>query len=139
MVEAISKEGVLDLALPLLLTGIEALTNTGRRDVRRQLAQRLPRIADEVGVAGVTTELCNELYDARSQATHGGSIRLFSGRPGETDSVSSGPPAEAVAKVATLQSLLRAIVRAAIEDPAFAAAFESAETVRRRWPVVIEL
>jgi hypothetical protein len=43
-----------------------------------------------------------------------------------------------MAKVAKLQDLLRAIVRRAIEDPAFADVFRSGATIRARWPVVVD-
>lgn len=137
--EAVSRTGVLETALPLLVTGLETVTNTSRQQVRRQFSERVPQIAADVGVQGVTEQLCRELYDARSQASHGAPIQLLSPLEGEDDASPAGPSAEALAKVERLQAVLRATIRKAIEHPEFAATFESEESIRARWPVVIAL
>ena len=137
--ESVSRTSVLETALPLLATGLETLANTGRQQVARQFSERLPQIAADVHVEGVTEQLCQELYTARSQASHGAPIHLLSAREGEDDVAPTGPPAEALAKVERLQAVLRATIRRAIEDPDFAATFASEESIRARWPVIIAL
>ena len=106
-------------------------------------------MAADVGAEGLDERVCRELYEARSQASHGGHVPLLSGeatkasqgdeRPPPTPAAFVAPPPNAVAKVAALQSALRSILRTAIEDPAFASLFASAESIRARWPVTIEL
>ncbi len=86
--------------------------------------------------------LCRELYAARSEASHGAPIRLLAPRKGdegeEASTATSGLPAAVLPKVARLQTLLRATIRRVIEEPGFAATFESEESIRgARWPVVI--
>jgi hypothetical protein len=128
---------VLETALPLLATALETLANTNDQQVARQFRERLPQMAGDVGVEGITGLLCRELYNARSEPSHGASVKLLSPRKGEGETAPTRPPAEALAKVKQLQDLLRATIRKAHEEPDFAATFESVESIRAGWPVVI--
>ena len=43
-----------------------------------QFTKRVPALAGELGVDGITPEFCERMYDARSEWVHGTHVRLFS-------------------------------------------------------------
>lgn len=55
-----------DLAIPILVSGLESLLKTDHRRATRQFVHRATALAHELSIEGVTTELCEEMYDARS-------------------------------------------------------------------------
>ena len=140
LIDWISGEHYLDITLPLLVTAGEALTNTSSDQVMRQFSARLTAMASELKLRGVSKTFCNELYEARSQATHGARVGLFTDVPNAAAPDDVVPPSEAVReKIMRLQILLRTVLRKAIEDPGFAAHFADEKAIRARWPVTNEL
>ena len=128
-----------DAMLPTLVGGLEALLKTERHSLTKQFTTRVPLLAGDLGIEGVTTELCDDLYDARSDWVHGAHVRLFSGSD-EIDELAGDQPLtptqqEAIADIARLQDVLRAAVRRAIEDPEFREVFREDDAIRERWPV----
>jgi hypothetical protein len=124
--EKISWERYLDVVLPVLAAALEGMLSTSPEQVTKQFVTRVPLLANELGIAGVSKRFCRDMYKARSQGAHGGDIDLL--QPG-------AQRAEAVRKVALLQTVLRAAVRRGIADPEFRAVFEDDEAIRKRWPV----
>ena len=140
MIDWVSGEHYLYIALPLIVTAGEALTSTSSEQVMRQFSTRLSAIATELRIRGVSRKFGNQLYEARSQASHGARVELFSDAPDTADQNEIvPPPPEVVEKVMRLQTLLRTVLRKAIEDPVFAAHFADKKSVRARWPVTTEL
>lgn len=133
--EGVVHTHVYDRALVLLMTGLEALLNTGPVSVSKQMKHRLRALADEVGVGGVTGGWAERMYSARSKPAHGQELHLPSATGEPQAEEADAIPAAALADAARLQDLLRAAVRRAIEDTAFAETFRSAEDIRARWPV----
>ncbi|HZV73870.1 MAG TPA: hypothetical protein VFF79_09170 [Conexibacter sp.] len=121
----VRQEGYQD-ALPLLVTGIEALLKVGRRHLSEQFAQRTSALAAEVGIQ-ITTARCVQAYDDRSAQVHGGFVSLA--QPVEHDEFRD--------VFDQLQQTLRRAIRKAIEDPAFAAVFDDDTKIKQRWPTRI--
>jgi hypothetical protein len=126
--EHVAWERYLDVILPSLVAALEGTLNTSKQQVERQFRTRVPALADELGVPGVSKRLCRRIYEARSQGAHGTDIDLLKPEVRRD---------ETVRQLARLQAVLRGAVRRGIEDPAFRAAFESDESVRARWPVTV--
>lgn len=127
--EHLAWEHYVDIVLPGMVFALEGLISTSSRQVTRQFVTRIPLLAEELGVAGVSKNFCKGMYAARSQAAHGEDIELF-GR---------GPQSEAAAKAAKLQTVLRSAVRRAIEDHEFRERFGDDARVRQHWPVVVRV
>jgi hypothetical protein len=117
-----------DLALPVLVTGLEALINTSDASTTKQFTHRVSALASELRVDGVSKTRCSRVYLTRSQSVHGGPIDLLDSKP-------RGRVFEDMAK---MQTVLRRTIRAAADQPQFRAAFGSAEAVRARWPVEVD-
>jgi hypothetical protein len=120
------RERYLEGALPLIVAGLEALTKIGRQHLSAQFAQRTSALATSVGIA-LDQDRCSAAYDDRSGLVHGGDIDLSV--PAAHDDFMSTFDA--------LQRTLRAAVRTAIEQPGFAAIFNSDDLIRERWPTTI--
>jgi hypothetical protein len=69
-------QSVLERQLVLLFMGLEALLNTGKRQVTKQMVKRLPLLADEVGVAGITKTFASKMYGDRASPAHGQELVL---------------------------------------------------------------
>jgi hypothetical protein len=131
----------LDIRVPLLVIAFEGLISTSSSLTRRQFRERVPALAEEAGVAGVTPKLCNEMYAARSRWAHGSHIALARETRTEpepdADVGAARTDADEVAMVALFEEALRAVVRRCIEDGDFATAFIDGDSVRARWPIQI--
>ena len=122
-------------ALLSVVAGLEALLNTGPRQSTKQFRQRVPEMARELGVSGLSRSMAGRLYKQRSIAAHGRRLRLISPRPDEPEPDYSDREAQAIRELALLQDVLRAAVRTCIEDAAFATHFADEPAVRAQWPV----
>jgi hypothetical protein len=120
-----------DPMIPVIVSGLEALLKVGRRDLTAQFATRVPALAADLGIAGVDAALCAELYDGRSDWSHGSNVALFEGT-GRDPTIEAD---EIRAKIARLQDVLRAGIRRAIEVREFGVTFEDDEGIVSRWPV----
>ena len=137
--EGVVHTGVLERALVLLMMGVEALLNTNKERVVKQLTTRMPLVAGEVGVAGISRRYSRRMYDDRSHPAHGQELKLPAVTANsQDDDAPAAFDADYFAKVARLQDLLRAIVRRAISDPEFADVFRSDNAIRARWPVLVD-
>ena len=127
----------LDIRLPLLVIGFEGLISTSTDLVRRQFYERVPKLAADAGVEGITASLCKELYDARSRWAHGSHIALKRATKTEPEQDEDHVPDRQTQKVALLEHALRQVVRLCIQDDGFASRFQAPGGVRQHWPVQI--
>lgn len=125
---------VLERALVMLFMGLEALLNTGKHQVTKQMTTRMPLLASELGVAGVSKNFARKMYAYRSSPAHGQELELQPASATDQALRTSEIDPAYLTKVARVQDLLRAATRRGIEDPPFAAAFTDAESIRARWP-----
>jgi hypothetical protein len=123
--EHLSQEHYLDIRLPALVAALEGLVSTGKRQVTKQFKNRVPELAKELGVPGVSEGLCQRMYDARSESYHGANIRLLRG----------GVAGSVAADVLKLQQVLRKTVKRSLKDLTFGEVFVDETSVRARWPV----
>lgn len=68
----------IDLAIPILVSGLEALLSVQDVELTKQFIERVTAVAAELGIGGVDEAFCREIYKARSQWVHGSHVRLFS-------------------------------------------------------------
>ncbi|HEX3804790.1 MAG TPA: hypothetical protein VHV75_18340 [Solirubrobacteraceae bacterium] len=124
-----------DVALPIIVSGLEALLKTERHGATRQFTTRVPLLAEYLGIAGISPQLCEDIYDGRSEWIHGAHVRLFAaGQPVAPGSEElREEERDILSAVASLQDVLRASVRRAIEDPATRRIFESDDHIRDCW------
>jgi hypothetical protein len=128
-------QSTLERALVMLFMGLEALLNAGKHQVTKQITTRMPLLANDVGVTGVSRTFARTMYGDRSSPAHGQELVLPpASRTSQATRTSDIDPAY-LAKVARVQDLLRAATRKGIEDPAFAATFADVASIRARWPV----
>lgn len=115
-----------------IVIGLESLLNTGRSEpTTAQFTNRSKQLADELGIE-TSRRYWHWVYDARSRIVHGAEGMLVA--PTGWDESDADPPPD-VAKIAKAQDVLRSVIRKAIEDEDFRAAFASGGTVRTRWPL----
>lgn len=122
--ELMVRERYLEDALPLVVTGLEALLKVGRGRLTTQFAQRTAGLSREFSME-VDEDGCVAAYDDRSGIVHGAHVDL-------SESARSD---RFVSLVGGLQRVLRAAMRRAIEHPAFAAVFEDDKAIEDRWPI----
>ena len=91
-----------------------------------QFSQRVSALAGDVGVS-LTEQRVRDLYDDRSALVHGADVDLS--QPHDRSEFEQG--------FIALQETLRRTVRRALEEPRFAAEFESPVRITARWPVVV--
>jgi hypothetical protein len=121
---------------PRLVTAFEALLNTHPTHVSKQFRDRVRTVAAEVGAGAVSGRMLDRMYDLRSKAYHGDDVHLYSGDPGASPRVAERDR-QIVEEAKSLQTVLRATVRRALEDEAFRAVFEEDERIVQRWPVTV--
>jgi hypothetical protein len=122
---------------PRLVTALEAILNTSASQVAKQFRQRVPALADLLGITGVSRKLADRQYRARSEAYHGSEVGLFSGHPGTAAPNLTEDQRRVLDETHLLQRVLRAAVRRAIEDPEFCALLGDEDAVRRRFSVTV--
>jgi hypothetical protein len=127
-----------DLALPILVSGLESLLKTERHHATHQFKTRVPALANELGFDGIDADFCERMYDARSEWVHGAHVRLFTtGQKTKEGAPRQGPEDDeqryALADIARVQDVLRLAVRRCIEDEDFRAIFADDDLIRSRW------
>jgi hypothetical protein len=123
----VARERFLEDALPLAVGAMEALIKVGRKSVTAQFVQRSAAVAKEVGTS-LTEAQAAEVYDDRSALVHGAGVDLS--EPHKRSAFEEG--------FVALQETVRATVRRALEDPAFAAVFDQDSGIAARWPVTVQ-
>lgn len=132
-----------DLIIPILISGLEALLKTERHRATTQFVQRVPQLAAELSIE-LAPEICERMYDARSEWVHGTHVRLFTtGREGDEaqqhEGAQQGPQTDDQWKkfreIVLVQDTLRAALRRCFEDAAFRSVFLDDDAIRERWPL----
>jgi hypothetical protein len=90
--------------------------------VSEQFKRRVPLLARELDITGVTARRAQRFYGARSTTVHGGALRVTTLAPANRE-------------LGAMQRLLQRALRRAIEEPAFRSTFRSAPAVRAEWSV----
>ncbi len=116
----------LDVRWPIVVTGLEALVNTGKNDNKVQFCQRLSRLAEKLQIELSADEL-KKAWDLRSKLLHAEGF-LYG-----LDSIL--PQAEHSHLYDKLETLLRVTVRQSLLDENFGNIFLNNETVRTQFPV----
>jgi hypothetical protein len=141
---------ILQRALLLITVALDGLVHSHPRNVKKQFCQRVPQLADEVGVDGIDEEFARELWDRRSEAAHGEQVSMFPVKLERAEGAEAEQPEpphaepelqeaemDTANRLGLAQDLLRAATRKAIQDSAFRRIFESNETVAEKWPVEV--
>lgn len=110
-----------DVAHVHVVTALESLLKVGRGNATAQFATRVPALAREIGITGMTSRGAEAFYGRRSRSVHGRALRV--------DAFDS-----ATRQLATMQRVLMTTLRKAIEDHEFRAIF-TAPRIEERWPV----
>lgn len=121
--ELATRERFLEDAQPLIVRGLEALLKVGRTRLQRQFSQRTTQLATEPRIE-IDLERCSDAYDDRSALVHGAHVDLR--KPVEQDAF--------INTMVSMQRVLRAAGRRAIEDQQFAEVFADDKSIVARWP-----
>lgn len=150
LAEGVVHQAVIERALVMLFMGFEALVNTDKNQVTKQVGVRLRALGEELEVDGISRRFVEDMYGDRSSPAHGQELKkLYRGTPDspaeagqadydDGDDAGAALDREYLTKLARLQDFQRAVLRKAIADPAFAAIFSSNDTIDRRWSVAGE-
>jgi len=112
-----------EIAYVHVVTGLEALLKTDRyRAATEQFKRRVPMLAQELVITGMTVRRAERFYRARSASVHGGGLCVTTIAPANRE-------------LAAMQHVLAGALARAIEDREFSLLFRSAPTVRATWPV----
>lgn len=117
--------------LTTLYMALESLLNTDSHKATAQMVKRLPILAEELGIDGMSKRLANELYEIRSTATH---------RVHDFPALVDKPPkfAETADKAVILQQIARTTIRRSILDDEFALRFQCECAVDKAFPIPSE-
>lgn len=121
-----------------VVTGLEALLKTHRHQATRQFVERVPALARELGISGVTRRFCEQMYRWRSQASHGARVTMFAGAARSTAGAPVAPQLGTLRKVALIQEVLRRAIGQMLLDPRFRQIFDRPARIRARWPVITQ-
>lgn len=122
-------------AVAEVVGGLEALLKTHKHQSTRQFVGRVPLLARELELVGVTKRLCEQVYRWRSQSVHGAPVSMLAGREPESGPAGTARQRRALDKLALLQLVLRTSLRRSILEPSFGRVFRTPARVRRSWPV----
>jgi hypothetical protein len=122
LIEYAARTGFAVPAVIWTVSATEALLNTDPVAQRRQFVERCRGLAADVQVAGVTDDLTDRFYTARSESVHGATL-------------SDGDQPQMLADLAVMQLLVRTALRRCIEDPSFRANFNRDDAVQAKWPL----
>ena len=106
----------------IVSTALESLLHTDRHHSTRQFTERLPQLAELVGVP-ISKSEAEAAYDMRSHLSHGNATGRLA-------------PSDAQVYL-RLGRVLRAALKRAILDPLFAAIFSDESTVSAKWPIKV--
>ena len=119
--EYASRCAELDARCPFVVSGLEALINTGSHRATAQFVARIRSLGDAVGAPRISGKDANAMYTLRSSLVHGQRV----------DAGSS----ESRRLYARMEDVLRCAVRRAILEPDFGTVFESEEAINSRFPM----
>jgi len=123
LAEYAARAGSVVPAVIWTVSATEALLNTDRYGARRQFVQRCRGLAHELQIDGVTDDLTDRFYTARSQSVHGAALTGADDHP------------QMLSDLGVVLTLVRAALRHCIENAEFRATFDRDDYVRTRFPV----
>jgi hypothetical protein len=109
------------IAFIYVVSALEALLNTSSDRASAQFVKRMRALGGELEI-DISGTKANKIYELRSHAVHG--VRV--------DWVAGGLESDLLL---LSQRVLRAAIRRAIEQPAFAALFDDDSAIDIRWPI----
>ena len=112
----------LDVRWPLVCMGLESFVHTDKKWSTAQFVNRVPKIAEQVGIRDFNEDNASEAYDMRSKLAHGQLLRDI----GENN-------LELYEKVETT---LRLAIKKAILEPSFNSLFSRDDKIREIYPIV---
>jgi hypothetical protein len=115
------RQQYVDVATAHVVTALEALAKVDLWKASLQFRTRVPILAREVELAGVTQRTARLFYKRRSHTVHGQRIKVTTASAATRD-------------LGLMQRLLTRVLRRAIEDRAFRASFTGPK-IKQRWPV----
>ncbi|HKH27273.1 MAG TPA: hypothetical protein VKA61_02935 [Sphingomicrobium sp.] len=104
-----------------VVTALESLLKTERRNAGLQFKSRVPAMARELGLTGITKHRAERFYGLRSRSVHGAPTLVRAGGGANLE-------------VRAFETVVTTALRRAIEDPSFRRAFKTKTTVAERWP-----
>ncbi len=116
----------MDVRLPLVVTGLEALISIGTTEMRRQFVNRLTQVARDLTIDLNKDEL-DDAYTLRSKLAHAEGF-LY-----KLETIL--PQSEQRERHEKVESLLRAILMRSLLDDAFGDSFRDDASIKARWPV----
>lgn len=106
----------------IVCVALESMLHTSRGYSTRQFVERLPLLASTLGLV-LTTQEAETAYDMRSRLSHGGATGKLSTSEEQV--------------YLKLEMVLRAALKEAILNSAFAAIFVDENTIRSKWPIMV--
>jgi hypothetical protein len=111
----------IELRWVLVAMGLEALVHVGKGASTRQFANRVSKLATELGITGFGVSEAERAYDHRSTLARGQLLGQLS-EPDRTVYVA-------------METTLRLAILRAIDDDNFAATLKDDKKITRRWPI----
>jgi predicted transcriptional regulator len=111
-----------DVRFTLVVTGLEALVNSRNHGVSAQFKKRVVLAARDVGI-NISEEIARDVYNFRSSLSHGQRAR------------GKDIQQQFAASYATIEMLLRRLIRRGIEEQSFSAKFESEASIDAAYPI----
>ena len=124
--EYVMRSSVLDIRLPLVTAGLEALINSDKSDNKKQFCTRVPQIAKSCGVALSDTDV-DSAWRLRSRLVHAEAF-LYG-----LDTIL--PASEHLDLYEKLETVLRGTVRKCLFDETFGDRFRDKDAVDACWPL----
>lgn len=124
--EYVMRSSILDIRLPLVTAGLEALINSDKNDNRKQFCTRVPQLAKACGIAFSDTEV-DSAWKLRSKLVHAEAF-LYG-----LDTIL--PATEHLDLYERLETILRDTVRRCLLDESFGNRFQDKDAVDAHWPL----
>jgi len=124
--EYVMRSSVLDIRLPLVTAGLEALINSDINDNKKQFCTRVPQLAGACGVALSDTE-ADSAWKLRSKLVHAEAFLFGLG--------TVLPASEHLDLYEKLETVLRGTVRQCLFDEGFGDRFRDKDAVDTNWPL----
>ena len=112
-----------DLRIAIICFALESLLNTSSEQITKQFKIRLYSLANELGLENFTEKDAGKAYEYRSKISHGKEIKKLDSY--EFDLFSK------------VEEILRLCIKRCILDKRFRNIFNTEESIRKKWPILI--
>lgn len=116
----------LDQRWTSVCTGLEALVHTSERKSTAHFIQRIPKLAEELGIS-ISKKDASKAYAVRSQIVHGAALRPKSQGQSTFD--------QEIRLYDCLEDILRNAILRGMRDKAFGDIFRDDAQIENRWPL----